>query len=333
MPDPVVEAAVEAAVVTPAADKPAESQSTPAASAPEEGSLESAVATYKAAKAENEKAAAPAAEPATGEAKPGQPAEPAKKPEEELDAELPGVKSHVLSRLTALEKERDEVKVKVTAAEKRAADLEARAKRADELEGEKKKFLENPDEFFKSYGWDQETLRDYVVNGPKAAKPELSRVERETHELKERLAKFERDAEERSAREQISAAKSRIPAILQPEAEKFPILHSYFDQPGEMADAVFAVIEQTYQEQKTQLTVQEAAKAIEETLSAQLKRLSRASSKTAEPSTKTPAPKQATPTLTNVPPGSSGTKTNSDDSDDARFEAALAILKQSTGKK
>lgn len=316
MSDAVVEAAT-AAVTAPSTPTVPAAATPPAPASDALPTIDDAIATYKAAKTANE---APAAEPTKVETPP---AEPPKDPAKELEAGDAGDAklAKVFNRISRLEQERDEAR-----AEKET--LKSKAAKAEALEAEKALFLKDPEQFFKTYGWDQETIRDYVVNGPKALKPEVAQQRSETQELRKQVEELKNERRAEAEAKQVAEAKSRIPALLKTDEAKFPTLHAYYDQPGEMADAIFNVISITYQQQKTVLTVHEAAEAVEKVLEEQAKRFSRARSKEPEPSTKQPATKQPSPTLTNVPPGSSQpSKPPEESTDEENFAAALAILK------
>lgn len=318
MSDAVVEAATAAVTGTPATD----TSSTPAADPTSaDSSLGAAQAAYKAAiaaQAAPETEAAAEVPAATAE----KPAEPAKDPAKELEAGGDEKLGRVFNRISRLE---DELK----AAKGETDTLKQRAARADELEAEKQLFLSDPEKFFTNYGWDKETIRDYIVNGPSAVKPEAAKVRKETQTLKQEMEALKAELRAKDEAGQVQQAKARIPAALAPDKAKFPTLHAYYDQPAEMADAIYGVINATYQQQKTVLTVHEAAEAVEKVLAEQAKRFSRASSKEPEPSTKQPATKQPSPTLTNVPPSSSNPPIPQEESqDDDHFEEALAVMRQ-----
>lgn len=329
MSDAVVEAATAAATGAPETAPTATETSAPTTpSADALPTFDDALAVYQATKAKNTAAEEPAVEAKT-EAAPAETAEPKKEAAKELEAgdEVGDHKlARVFNRISRLE---DDLK----SARGETDGLKARAARADELEAEKALFLKDPEKFFKGYGWDQDTIRDYVVNGPKALKPEVAQQRSETQELRKQLDDLKNERRAEADAKQVAEAKLRIPAMLKPDEAKFPTLHSYYDEPGELADAIYGVINAGYQQQKTVLTVHEAAEAVEKVLSAQAKRFSRARSKEPEPSTKQPATKQPSPTLTNVPPATSNPPKQEEESEDSdNFAAALAVYKQRAKK-
>lgn len=333
MSDPAVVDAAVSSVTTPDAAPPAQVP-VPADEAPPDhaADLAAAVATMKAAKAQP-----PAAPPV--EAKPAEPAAgqtvvtktdestsvPAseKPAEEDPDAKLDAKLSRVFNRVSALEEQLNAAQAE---AAKNAVDAERARKRDKAFE----EFKRNPAALFEEVGWEPDTIREYIISGPKAPAVETAKVSKETQALAQQLADLKRELAQRDEAAQMAAAKSRVPEILKPSADKFPTLFAYYDDHGEMADVLLNVMTRAHQEQK-QITLTEAAESVERVLADQAKRFSRASSKSSEPSSPTaPTSKPASPTLTTVPTGSATKppeKSLDDMTDQERFELAKQTMR------
>lgn len=274
---------------------------------------------------------APAETPAP-EAKPDVPVLPvpgAGSADDELspeDAKL----ARVLNRITRLEDERNTAQKTLSDRDAQLTKLQERARLADEYERNLAEFAEQPERLFKMVKWSPEKLQDYVVNGPSKVDAATSAISREQSELRARLEKFERADAERQAQERVTNYKAALAPQLDGKGDRFPHVTTFFDKPADLADALYAIMDQTYREQKRELTVEETAQVLESTLSGHYERLNRARSKP-NPSATTPAgtPKPTVPTLTNTPPTSASkpTQTDSED-DDAMMAAAVSLLRR-----
>lgn len=233
--------------------------------------------------------------------------------------------ARIWGRISGLEKERDAQKSENEA-------LRAKAARADALEAKIRGFHDDPEALFTEVKWDADKIRDYITNGTKAPSLETQRVAKDTAELRKELEQLRAEGRQRDEAAQVEAAKAQILDQLKPEVEALPYLHAYYEKPGELANAVWQVISATYQQQKTVLSVPEAAKVVERVLAEQAQRFSRARSQTPGSST-APAPKPVSPTLTNTPPGSSNSKKSPEDSsDEENFASAVQLLKAGRGQ-
>lgn len=257
----------------------------------------------------------PAAEPASS---PPTAAEPAG---DATDAKL----NRVFNRIAALEKERDEARSSLSR-------LEARAARADELQAKLDELKASPTKVMEELGWTQETLADWVLKGGQSEAVALTAQDRKIAELEKRLKEREaRDAEaQREAR--IAEYVRTIPEQLKDAKKDLPHVAAYYDSDAELASAVWGVMRRAYQDQKTELTVVEAAQAVERVLSEQAKRFSRASSQGAPaptPASSTPAPaaKPPTPTLTNKATASAPPTAAETDDVNPNFKAAAELLR------
>lgn len=249
--------------------------------------------------------------------KPTEPAKPAAEPPADEDAKM----ARVFNRISRLE---DELATARREAEQNRADADRGRKREEAF----KKFKEDPKALFDEVGWDHETIRDFVINGPKATKVEQAGLTREQQTLADEVKALKAQLESERHGQQMAAAKARIPELLKPEADKYPTMFTYFESPTEMAETLFGVMAQAQQDQKT-VSLSDAAASVEKVLADQAKRFSRARSETQESSTPAPASKPATPTLTTIPSGSVTPPSKSlDDMTDAeRMAAAIATMR------
>lgn len=271
----------------------------------------------------------PAEPPVKVEDKPPVPVPDPAKPADELDAGDAKL-ARVLNRIERLENERNAAFQERDVTKAEAERLRARAAVADQHERDLADFKLDPDKFFRKIGWDQKTIHDYIVNGPTAANPQLTAQERELAELKKTVEADKAERAQNAQAAQIHQFKANIPHHLTAVKAELPLLHSFYDQPAELAEAVYGVMAHAYQTQKTDLTVHEAGKLVEQTLKSHLERLDRARSKTSPSNSSNPAPaaKPTTPTLTNSPPVSATPNTSPDqESDEALFDQAVAFLR------
>lgn len=236
---------------------------------------------------------------------------------------------HVLNRISRLESERDDARKEIETHRANAAKYEAAAKRAAEYEAEFAAAEEDPERLFKRIKWNPEKVTEFLTHGPKKIAPEV----KEMQEKLARLEQFEKAETERrtgSEREaRIVNFKKTIPDAV--PADKYPLLHRLHDgSSSALADEVWGVMLSAYQNQKREVTVDEAASTLESILSTQLQRLTKANSeKPAVPTTPAQAPKQSKPTLTNEPPTSPSTTQSADEDDDeAAFNKALATMRR-----
>lgn len=229
--------------------------------------------------------------------------------------------NRIFNRIAALEKERDEARGSLSRLEQRAA-------RADELEQKLAKLKSSPTELMNELGWNQDTLAEYILKGNEATSPKLTAVEQEQKALKDELEALKRERAEGERARKINEFKSSIPSQLKDAKTELKHLGTYFDSDAEMADAVWNVMASAYQTQKTELTVVEAARAVENVLAEQAKRFSRASSQSPTSSNTAPATKPApTPTLTNKSPTTTPAKTAESDDVSPNYAAAAELLR------
>lgn len=232
--------------------------------------------------------------------------------------------ARIWGRISGLEKERDAQRAENEA-------LRAKAARADALEAKIRGFHDDPEALFTEVKWDADKIRDYITNGKTAPSLETQRVAKDTADVRKELEELRGELRQRDQASQVERAKVQILDELKPAAASLPYLHAYYEKPGEMADAVWGVINATYQQQKTVLSVADAAKVVEKVLTEQAQRFSRARSQTPGSST-APAAKPVSPTLTNTPPGSSNSKKSPEDSsDEENFQTAVQLLKAGRG--
>lgn len=233
--------------------------------------------------------------------------------------------ARIWGRISGLEKERDAAKGEIES-------LRAKAARAAELEAKIRGFHDDPEALFTEVAWDADKIRDYITNGKKAPSLETQRVAKDTADVRQQLEQLRGELRQRDEVMQIERAKVQILDQIKPEAASLPYLHAYYDKPGELADAVWGVINATYQQQKTVLSVTDAAKVVERVLVEQAQRFSRARSQAPGSST-APATKPVSPTLTNTPPGSSSSKKSPEESsDEENFQTAVQLLKAGRGQ-
>lgn len=233
--------------------------------------------------------------------------------------------ARIWGRISGLEKQRDAQKGEIEA-------LRAKAERADALEAKIRGFHDDPEALFTEVKWDADKIRDYITNGKAAPSLETQRVAKDTADVRQQLEQLRTELRQRDEVATIERAKVQILDQIKPEAAALPYLHAYYDKPGEMADAVWGVINATYQQQKTVLSVTDAAKVVERVLVEQAQRFSRARSQAPGSST-APAPKPVSPTLTNTPPGSSSSKKSPEESsDEENFQTAVQLLKAGRGQ-
>jgi hypothetical protein len=234
----------------------------------------------------------------------------------------------ILTRVTRLDEEHKTLQRSAADKDARIAQLEADAKFAADYRKELAEFQESPETFFKRVNWDQDKIRDYIVNGPKPVDAITSKLAREQNELKERLAKYEAAEAERIRAAQVNEYKATLPKALEPEASKYPLTLAFYDSAADLSDALFGQMTRAYQEQNRTLSPAEAAEAIESVLTAHHERLTRAKSKPGTPAAAPTATKTA-PSLTNVPPASAKppAPSNDSDSDDDLMAAAVQMLR------
>jgi hypothetical protein len=273
--------------------------------------------------------AAKQARAAAPEDKPDAPALPAPEPEPTTPPPVPEAEdekiARIWGRISGLEKERDAQKGEIES-------LRAKAARADALEAKIKGFHDDPEALFSEVAWDADKIRDYITHGKAAPSIETQRVAKETADVRRELTELRMQLQQRDEAAAVEQAKGRILDQIKPEAPSLPYLHAYYDQPAEMANAIWQVISATYQQQKTVLSVPEAAKVVEKVLSEQAQRFSRARSQSPGSST-APAAKPVSPTLTNTPAGSSTSKKSPEDSsDEENLAAAVQMLKAARGQ-
>lgn len=218
------------------------------------------------------------------------------------------------------------------------AELAARDARLTEYDALFANAATDPEQIFRKIGWKPETIADYLTNGKTAVSPQVVSMEQKIAQLEAKLNEVTTGQKKQTYEQQVATFKSQIPAQLKESADKFPHLHTYFDTSAEMADQVFAVIETSFNQSKVQLTVAEAAAAVEKVLSEQAQRLSRARSQggspaaaqlSAVPDPSAPAAaKKPVPTLTNhANPGSTLPFNPESNTDDQNRDQAAAILR------
>jgi hypothetical protein len=266
---------------------------------------------------------------AATEVKPDPAALPAPEPEATTPPPVPESEdekiARIWGRISGLERERDAQKGEIES-------LRAKAARADALEAKIKGFHDDPEALFSEVAWDADKIRDYITHGKAAPSIETQKVAKETADVRRELAELRSQLQQRDEAAAVEQAKGRILDQIKPEAAGLPYLHAYYDQPAEMANAIWQVISATYQQQKTVLSVPEAAKVVEKVLSEQAQRFSRARSQSPGSST-APAAKPVSPTLTNTPAGSSTSKKSPEDSsDEENLAAAVQMLKAARGQ-
>lgn len=226
----------------------------------------------------------------------------------------------IFTRIAALEKERDEARGSLSR-------LEAEAATGREAREKLERLRKSPKELIKELGWNQDTLADYVLKGDDAVSPQLTAFEQQQADLKREIEQLRHErAQEQQARK-IEEFKGTIPAQLKDAKASLPHVSSYFDSEREMADAVWRVMATAYQQQKTELTVLEAAKAVENVLSEQAKRFTRASSQSPASSNPASAPKPPAPTLTNRATTTPTTSVVESDETSPNFKAAAELLR------
>lgn len=259
------------------------------------------------AKSAPEAAPTPAAEPET--AAPPEPAKPAPAADAG-DEKL----ARLFERVSNMERER---------LTERAELEKLRAARAED-EKLWANFRQDPESLFKRVGWDPETIKDYIVNGKTSSRVAQSESDRKLAELEKKLAGWEESLKAREAQAQADAFRASIPAQL--SKGQYPYAQAFFDSPDEFAAQVHAVIANGVQ-QGVQLSVPEAASAVEQSLADHDKRLSRARSKSPAPAAAA-APKPVIPPLTNAStaPASAVAPPTEPDPSDAR--AALEAARQ-----
>jgi hypothetical protein len=268
------------------------------------------------------KAAAPPAAPTAPEvpAPAATPEAPKAEPQDDFDAKA----ARYFNKVAALEKERDTARAELE-------QLRARAKRADELENAK-----TPEEYFKARGWGPEVLQDYILNGPKAVAPEIVEVKSETAKLREELAALRAERQQADQARQIEQYKASIPAQLG-DGHGLQYLGAYYaGNKQEMADHVFNVMEAAYRKSGTQLSVLEAAKAIDKALGEQARRFQSVSQ--SAPAQATNAPAQASPSapsLNNRTPVAAPEPRKSTETPDflPNYDEAVQLLRSSTNRK
>ena len=300
------------------------------------------LAAYRAARAATKAAAPEAAPPDPKPSEPGgglvpgsptatTPTTTEPSPEADLspeDAKL----ARVLNRISRLEDERNAARAAAAERDTELAKLRERAKFADDYERDLAEFHDDPERLFKRVKWDQAKIQDYVVNGPSKVDAVTERVSRETAELKARLERFERAEAERTQANRIADFKATLPTQLQEKKDAYPHVLAFYENPSELADALFGIMESTYRSQNgKELTVDETAKVLETTLSGYYERLSRARSQNppvADPTapSRTTKPSSA-PTLTNTPPVASKPPTPAEEDDDSLLASAASFLR------
>ncbi len=240
--------------------------------------------------------------------------------------------ARILNRISRLEDERNTAHKTLAERDAELARLRERAAVADQYDQDFNRFREDPEALFRKVKWDRKTIEDYIANGPSKVDAATAAVARETEELKARLAKFEQADAQRQQIERTQQFKASLPAALAGKEEQFPLTHTFYDRPADLADALFSVMAEAYRSQNgREMPVEEAAGLLEKTLGTHLERLSRPRSKPApqgapggSPSS---APKPYTPTLTNTPPAAATSPRSDAESDDDLLALAAASLK------
>lgn len=278
----------------------------------------------KAAKAaETPEAPETKAEAATTAAEASLPPEPGKEtppPDADpTDAKL----NRVFNRIAALERERDE-------ARDYARKFAEGAKRAEELEAKLAKLKTDPREWMQESGWNQDTLADYILKGDEAVSPKLTTVEQRQKalEIEVQQLRAERDqaVHEQRTREYIAT----IPAQLAEHKSKFPTLSAYHDTDASLAEHVFSVMRSAYQNQKTELTIFEAAQGLEDVLANQAKRFARRASSETPTTSPAASATKPTPTLTNKSTASPSPASAESDGVSLNYKAAIETLRART---
>jgi hypothetical protein len=260
---------------------------------------------------------------ATGTPAPAAAEPPAPADDVVTDAKL----NKIFGRIAALERERDEARSSLSRFEQEAKD-------ANEAKAFRDSFKKNPVQALKEAGWSQDAIAEYVLKGDEAVSPQISAQDAKIRELEQKLQHVERQRITAEQQRNIeNYVNNELPKALSTATEKLPYLHTYYETERDRAQAVFDVMRNVYQQQKTadgrpvELTPLEAAQAVENVLAEQAKRFSRrASSESPAPSKTAPAPKPSAPTLTNKPT-SSPAPVEPEDGHTPNYQAAIEALR------
>jgi hypothetical protein len=233
--------------------------------------------------------------------------------------------NRVFNRIAALERERDE-------ARDYARRFAEGAKRAEELEAKFKKLKADPREWMQESGWTQDTLADFILKGDEAVSPKLTTVEQRQSALEAEVQQLRAEREQAIQTKRIDDFVASIPGALGEHKSKFPTLTAYFDSDAEMAQQVFSVMRSAYQNQKTELTVLEAAEGLENVLVNQAKRFARRASSETPTTSPTASATKPAPTLTNKSTASPSPASAESDGVSLNYKAALETLRARTTK-
>lgn len=224
----------------------------------------------------------------------------------------------IQAKIARLEFDRDQLTEKHTSTSAKLTELEAHSAELAELKA-------NPIKALEKLGFSPEAVLDYVQNGPKKVDPALTAQERRLAELEKLASGMQAQQAAAQQASKVSDFKATIPGALETVKGQFPLLHGFHETPGELADAVFGLMESAYRSNKTELTVAQAAKQIEDVLTRNKARYDRLG----KPAATTAAAKSpASPGLTNAPPKQAAAGVDPDDlSDEDALTAAIAALK------
>lgn len=213
----------------------------------------------------------------------------------------------ILARIARVEFERDQ-------ASERATQLAASADAAKSYAELQRLKDEDPIAALAKLGLTPEQIQDVVLNGAKKPDPTVTATVKAQNELAQRLAQIEAREAALALTARQTSFKAELPAKL--PVTLFPLLHQVYGAGG-VADQVFPIMQEMYKAGDRAPDPAKAAKSIEDHLVMLRSKLLVGAS--------TPAAVPAG--LTNIPTTVPRAASAATDSEDARFQAALDIMK------
>lgn len=266
----------------------------------------------------------PAAAPAPPDAPPATPVaiQPPKAPEGLTDDAKADKAMMLFERVARMERERAAEQTELA---RLRAEAEGAARSGQLTPAQAAAFRANPEAFFGAVAWDQQTILDYLQHGQQGVRPQAAAQRTEADSIKAELAQIKASLADRDARGQYDAYVASIPGQLTAESKNTPLSAAFYaDEPGEHVSAIVATV-RAAQQSGVQLSVADAARAIEGELVKHAKRLERTRSQsTAAAATSTQKP--VSPTLTNaLTPAARAPAAEPDETQDG-MDAAVAVL-------